>query len=347
MRWFGSALTLAMLVCGCAPARFYRLTRINGVPAIAPPGFKDGDRQVTIRVAGGARGACEIRSQDFRFEGTPREAVVTVDLGTLFPDGAYDEVAHQSFEAFRVALEGLEEQQGCLPAGGARLIAARVAEALPLVFQDVTFYRNHYNPFRTWVDLEPGVRLVRQAALVDGEGELTAGGPPVMYAVVERPGSNGVRFQPLPEGASEAPHQRLFLRTKFLNALAGKPEQHSMLLAAADLRVLNDLTEKFIADPAAVCDTAPSPCSIFPHRITVVPELAVTARGRVVYVDPVSTVMDVLRRYYGKTPPRRAMETVSVERPFAGGYAKVDLKGAGPLALKLPVVAGDRIRWRE
>jgi hypothetical protein len=351
MRFLIAAAALVLAGCG-GPARSYRLFKINGVPAIAPPAYKDGDKLVEAKapgVRGAARAACEVNSQDFRLRLAGKDAVITVDLGTLFPDGAYDNVAHNSFEAFRVAVEKLEEGEKCLRPGAGRLIAERVAEALPVPFQDVTFYRNRYDPYRTWVDLQPGMRVIRQAAVPDAAGN---GAAPrvetVEYRVLERAGTDGVRFDRAPDEAPDLPHQRLFLRTIFYNAQAGRPEQHATLVSARDLTEMSRYTAELDTGAATVCDAQPSPCRVFPHRFTVVPEIAVSARGRQEYFAPVSSVGELLRRVYGAKPlPPKVVETLTVEREYAGKHIKIDLKGAGDLALRMPLVGGDRIRWSE
>jgi hypothetical protein len=340
----------AVMLAGCGgPVRSYRLFQINGVPAIAPPAYRDGDRKVEVRIAGVVAGSCEVASQDFRMRPAGRDAHVTVDLTTLFPEGAYDEVAHASFEEFRASVEKLEEVRQCLRPGAARLIARRVAEALPVPFQDVTFFRNRYDPYRTWVDLQPGMRLIRQTAVPEPAGD---GTPPrietVEYRVVERAGTDGVRLEPSPDDAPDLPHHRLFLRTIFYNAQAGRPEQHATLVSAPDLARMGSYTAELNRGSAALCDAHPSPCRIFPHRFTVVPEIAVRARGRTEYFAPVSSVGELLRRVFGFKIPPRALQTLTVEREYAGKHVKVDLKGAGErLLLTLPLVAGDRIRWSQ
>ncbi len=340
---------LVLVLAGCGPARSYRIIRINGVPGIAPPVYRDGVRHLKLTVTGAradARGACAIESRDFRLGWTAEGAAVSVDLETLFPDGAYDEAAHGSFEAFRIQLEALEKRDGCLRPGGARTIAQRVAESLPVPFQDVAFYRNRYNPYRTWVDLEPGMRLLRQS-VQDGIGSRAPSSIVSEYKLLDRPDSTGVRFDSAPDGAPDLPFQRLFLRTAFSGARTAGSEQYATLVSAPDLRTMEEITEKFEENPAAVCDARPSPCTVFPNRVTMVPEIPVKARDTLVYVDPVSCLGDVLRRVYQKEPPKKAVETLTVERPFGGGYARIDLKSAGSLALRVPVVAGDRLRWDE
>ncbi len=341
---------LVVVLAGCGPARSYRIIRINGVPGIAPPVYHDGARHLKLTVTGvrsDAPGQCAIRSRDFRLDWAGQAAVVFIDLETLFPQGAYDEVAHGSFEAFRIQLETLEKRDGCLRPGGGRMIAQRIAESLPVPFQDVAFYRNRYNPYRTWVDLEPGMRLLRQSVVQDGNGSGSPSSVASEYKLLDRPDSAGVRFDSAPDGAPDLPFQRLFLRTTFNGERAAGSEQYATLVSAPDLRTMDEITAKFDENPAAVCDARPSPCTVFPNRVTMVPEIPVRARDTLVYVDPVSSVGDVLHRVYQKEPPKRAVETLTVERPFAGGYARIDLKRAGDLALRVPVVAGDRLHWDE
>ncbi len=115
MSRFCPALVAAcLLLSACAPKLHYRITRINGVPSIAPPGYRDQtppDVRVTIdgvTVPNAKTGDCNLSLNEFALEwggGSKRRVVATVKLNALFPDGAYDEVARQAFHQFQTALE--------------------------------------------------------------------------------------------------------------------------------------------------------------------------------------------------------------------------------------------------
>ncbi len=65
---------------------------------------------------------------------------------------------YDSFVAFSSALAGLEAS-GCLTPGGARVLAARVAQALPLTFAETLQFAYGVRSDLRWVDLAPGMTL--------------------------------------------------------------------------------------------------------------------------------------------------------------------------------------------
>ncbi len=65
---------------------------------------------------------------------------------------------YDAFAAFSAALPALEAS-GCLTAGGARVLAFRVAQALPLTFAETLQFGYGLRPDQRWVDLAPGMSL--------------------------------------------------------------------------------------------------------------------------------------------------------------------------------------------
>jgi hypothetical protein len=342
-------------LAGCAarrPRLEYRLIRINGVPAIAPPGYAEGARETRVTVPAAAAnrpaGECSLALGSFQASPAAQGAfAVRVDLEALFPEGAYDEVAREAFLSFRRELEILEERKHCLLPGAARLVAERVAEALPVPFQDVAFYRNGYNALGGYVDLAPGERAFQQSlAASDGTFAQTDA---LGYEFTARAGSDGTSVRATgghPElsfvrwDEAAAFHHRLFLRTRFLHQASAKPELHAVLLAAPDLAALAELTRS--KDPEDACAEAAGkvPCVIFPNRLTVGPQILVAARGKPAWVDITASAGELPRRAGAKAP------RLKLRRLFAGKLVPVNLTGAGPLALRVPLVAGDELKWQ-
>jgi hypothetical protein len=85
-------------------------------------------------------------------------AVVTVQPTNLYTDSR--QALQASFVAFRQQVEALELQASpALIAGGARLLLARVAAALPLRYDEILFYHYGLDPARQCIDLQPGMQL--------------------------------------------------------------------------------------------------------------------------------------------------------------------------------------------
>jgi len=85
-------------------------------------------------------------------------AVVTVQPGNLYTDSRA--ALQASWVLFRQQVESLELQATpALIAGGARLLLARVAAALPLRYDEILFYVYGLDPARQCLDLQPGMQL--------------------------------------------------------------------------------------------------------------------------------------------------------------------------------------------
>ncbi len=85
-------------------------------------------------------------------------AVVTVQPGNLWTDSRA--ALQASFILFRQQVESLELQSTpALIGGGARILLARVAAALPLRYDEILFYYYGLDPARQCLDLQPGMQL--------------------------------------------------------------------------------------------------------------------------------------------------------------------------------------------
>lgn len=364
-----AALAAACLMLSACAAKqlHYRITRINGVPAIAPPGYQDRTPSPDVRVRipdAGARGAdaarCNLSLKEFELRsggGTARQVTVTTRLNTLFPDGAYDEVARQSFEQFRIALEKLE-QQGCLVPGAGWRVAERASEAWPMPFQDVVYYRDGYNPILGYVDLRPGMRILQQAAAGQPNPDAKYKTQQVAYNILAAPGGQAVMFSKASAGdpsgwaldlhGKQSPRYRLFLRIIFVHQRSPTPERNSVLLGAGSLEQLHQATLRLAEDAEATCQgkltKAPPECTVFPQRVTAGPEIPVTLNGKPAFLPVTYTLHDVLRRQKGLTP-QQFLSKLEVQRLYAGKYFKVVFNQSDLAVIGLPLVPGDKVRW--
>jgi len=88
---------------------------------------------------------------------TGLNALVTVAATNLYSTSGHVAL-YNSFVAFSAALLPLEAN-GCLTVGGARVLSARVAQALPLTFAETLQFTYGLRSDVRWVDLAPGMML--------------------------------------------------------------------------------------------------------------------------------------------------------------------------------------------
>jgi hypothetical protein len=369
MSRFCPALVVAcLLLSACAPKLHYRITRINGVPSIAPPGYRDQTPPPDVRVTidgvtapNAKTGDCNLSLNEFALEwggGTKRRVTATVKLNALFPDGAYDEVARQAFHQFQIALEKLEEEKGCLVSGGSWTVAHRVAEAMPMPFQDVVCYIIGYNPQRGYIDLRPGMRILQQAVQEHRDPKAKVETQEVAFDVTPGATGHGVTFTKEDGGGASdwaldlrdkrAPHYRLFLRIRFFSEPSSVPERDSVLVGAAKLEQLQEATIKLAQDAPATCSgqltRVPPECTVFPRRVTAGPEIGIRLKGKPAYVPIASSLHNLMVKEKGMTP-QKFLSKLELQRLYAGKYFKVKIEKTDLKAIGLPLVVGDKVRW--
>jgi len=131
-----------IVITSCAGPRAYRYT--NHV--LMPPGVRKAEisaRTVTLPLAV----MCHVDSEAVMIEPSRREVRVTVKPGELRAEPA------GWLENWAESLE----QRGCIPIGGGPILAAQVAEIVPLE-RGIAFSLLH-PPERDYVDLNAGSRL--------------------------------------------------------------------------------------------------------------------------------------------------------------------------------------------
>ncbi|MBV8581884.1 MAG: hypothetical protein JOZ86_14780 [Candidatus Eremiobacteraeota bacterium] len=148
----------------------------NGVvpgPFVFPPWFNSSSQNaLTLAVPGVAGpnaapgGGCTVApsgpNTDFaltgwQISGGILNALVTVAATNLYSMSGRGKL-YDAFVAFSAALLPLETN-GCLTIGGARVLAARVAQALPLTFAETLQFTYGVRSDLRWVDLAPGMML--------------------------------------------------------------------------------------------------------------------------------------------------------------------------------------------
>lgn len=144
-------------------------------PFVLPPWFDPASTAgLTLSIPGvagpnaSASGGCTLApsgaNTDFALTGwvvSPTTQVLNARV-TVAPTHLYSMTdrgkLYDAFVAFGTGLVGLEAS-GCLTAGGARVMAARVAQALPLTFAETLQFGYGVRSDLRWVDLAPGMTL--------------------------------------------------------------------------------------------------------------------------------------------------------------------------------------------
>ena len=359
---------IAILLTGCAArtnrvssipgaGSAYRVASVNGLPFVFPPSARTNEVEQHISVPGVRRGAaaCSLTASTLPFQWDARGRIVRTHLA--FENNFSQEGFRNSFEAFRAALEKLEQNR-CLAPGDAQRILNRMTERQPLPYLETLFARYGYNTFKGFVDVRPGMHLHVQYAIVK-PGHTTADRLEDFdigthhYDVVDgirlkRTAGDASIFQ---RAAAEVPDleahtraaYRIFYLTKFLK-IAGQPERASNLLGTRTVAALQEGTAKFLQDAALTCDgklTAEAPeCVALSRRVFYQPQVQVTLNGK---PDEIDVGMNV-----GYLFNQRKIKASSfmLERRYGKGYKPFRLPGEKSLATSIPLLTGDRIVWK-
>ena len=163
-------------------------------------------------------------------------------------------------------------------------------------------------------------------------------------------GSGGLRFVSLQPQLKERPAdqpsarqlipdaQRRFRRHRFFYELLVKRQDEvrgAVLLGGATMDELDQLAERLLFDPSAVCGGQSLQCTVFPGTCTVSVEIEIVVNGAPRRVLWGSTLGNVA------THPQH----VELLRDYRGRLTPVELNAADPSALRLPLLPGDRLNW--
>jgi hypothetical protein len=253
-----------------------------------------------------------------------------------------------SFRAFAQALEALEHNgtNNCLVPGGAALITARLAAALPLQYDELLAFNHSFSPANRCVDLAPGMDLVIEVSnyqylapptLPGGARNAYGGGTASRHTVRRRLdgtlGFNafldavaGFQIETLnpPQiaglldlaavGRNRA-HYRVIYPPQLDSAvainLAPSPARNVTLLAADTLADLESATQHYLQDGTTGGVGA---ASFFTGRASVVPHVPVRINGLATTVPLGTTLRDLLAAQCVATPYEIAQLGVQLTR---------------------------------
>jgi hypothetical protein len=174
-----------------------------------------------------------------------------------------------------------------------------------------------------------GTEIARYQMLATGELEQTA----VQSRVEQRPADQPPVQKLLSESQRRYSNHRLFYQV----LVSKKADIRSaVLLSAASMDALDRLTEQLLTEPDSVCDGVSTHCTAFPEACSVSLEFEIVVNGARRSVPWTSVLADVVERH------RR----VELFRPYTGRLAPVEIDPTDPSAFRLPLLPGDRVKWR-
>jgi hypothetical protein len=321
-----------------------------------------------------------IKSGSFHIasSGSTLEVAISVTGGLHLFDTDHDvrKNLHEEFEALYVTLDELETKNKLVP-GGARLIASRLAEHLPLPIEETLLYsfgmvNNRFSFLDThqvYVDLKPGLRLkislsgfYHQPSIESNGQPLSAfGGTGVEYITLSYdPDTKAVVFNSFlnKQAVSQAdPTTKPHIASSVLDLAAATEQRayHRLYYPSAGNRfapptVPNSLpennativsTDNYVTLPEAKLIEPNGSSVLFSGRSLIIPEFRVTINSNEVYVPIGTTLRHIVEQEMNTmVPPVQLKMTRQVN-----GYT-VPITFADPVVgFDLPLLAGDRIQW--
>jgi len=175
-----------------------------------------------------------------------------------------------------------------------------------------------------------GTEIARYQVLATGRLEQIA----LQSRVAQRPADQPPVQQLLSESQKRYQHHRLFYQV-LVNKKADI--RSAALLSAVSIDELDRLTEQLLTEPDSVCDGVSTHCTAFPEACSVSLEIEISVNGAARLVPWTSVLADVVERY----------RHVELFRPYVGRLAPVEIDSRDPSALRIPLLPGDRVKWRR
>lgn len=355
---------VCLLSAGCGVRKplslDWRFISTDTTATLLPPGVAGADvtrRILTTDITAG-KGPCpgEIRVRK-------NHIVATVNRGALdaSPDGWLTVWAADA------------ESRGCIAAGEAPKLAARVAESLPLDPQKafhVLYPDDLVPPVRLQV-VSPILRDESAPVLNDeqvaGNGnQLTLtvradnliGYETALYAV--QPKASGAGYVISPQYAdrhlgaaserrqqpatnyfqfpAEAAFFRLFVKS-------GQTDYTALAIAAPTRAELARLAAALEAGTTSCETLGPKSCIAIPRRVALNPVVPVTINGAEVLVRWSADLAEAIRGA-GERRPDNLLATLAISRLYGGRPTPVDFDRMNPAILRLPIAGGEIISWK-
>jgi len=371
MRWVHFILTaaVALALAGCAGPAAYRYA--NHI--LIPPGVKSAavsQRTVTVPVAAN----CSSSEDGLAMARRGHAIRLTIKTAPLLthPPGWLSN--------WGTSLE----KRGCLRIGDGGVLAARVAEVVPL---DPRAAFNLVRPSvltAGYVDVgpehrlkvvgpilregaPPGASAIESSQVTGSGGKLTVavhtskdflGYETAWFGVqplVGRPGSRIAVLSTEDNMGGKLTHPAK-PRLDYFQFPADaafyrlfyltriSKADHDIAVLAAPTQAELEELTQRFAADPEICATVAGRCILIPRESAVVPHIVVTAAGSEIPVVTGGTVRDALKAA-GVPKPEAVLPTLEVQRRYAGRLVRVLFNRGQPEILDLPLTGGEDIRW--
>jgi hypothetical protein len=174
-----------------------------------------------------------------------------------------------------------------------------------------------------------GTEIVRYRVLPAGMLEQIE----LKSSLTQRPADQPPVRQLISESQRRYLHHRLFYQV-----LVNKKSdvRSAVLLSAASIDELDRLTTKLLSEPDSVCGGVSTHCTAFPEACTASLEIQIVVNRAPRTVVWGSTLTGVAGNH------RR----IEMSRPYLGRLTPVEIDSRDPETLRVPLLPGDRIKWR-
>ena len=274
------------------------------------------------------------------------------------------------------------ESQGCIAPGEGSILAARIAESLPLD-PALAFHLLYPNDRQSGqVDIAPPVRLqvvspilrddaAPDAPIIDTSGSGNSitvslksadnliGYETAWYAAQSRTTGAGFTIAPLyaDRHVKDTTERRSQPATNYLRFPADAAfyrlfyksgqTDFTALVVAAPTRAELDRRTGMLDTSTASCDKlSGNLCVAIPRRVAINPMISVTVNGVEVMVAWGANVAEAIRNA-GERQPEAVLSGLTISRLYNGHPTPVDFDHSNPAILKLNLTGSEIISWRQ
>jgi hypothetical protein len=299
---------------------------------------------------------CSAASGPFRLNGTASGGNVALPSLRTWSRESAEGAFHQHFEDFIGQIAALAGK-GCISVRRAVRFEEGIRQAVPVTVHDTMLYRYRYMAGTSFINLEPGMRLLIQRAEYDRSGEFQ--GTETVYYRILRDSGGTLHIRPVKavhEGrARTLPddldlgdrirgdiYARLFLSG---NLVPRDLNYAALVMGARSLTGMTAITRELETHPEAGCPAQSNNdvvCKPYSGLVTAVAELGVRVNGKKLFVTPGANLRGVLAKA-GKSSCAADLHSLRVEREFLGHPIRIVFNPATDAIMHLTVVANDRI----
>ncbi|MGH9473237.1 MAG: hypothetical protein ACRD13_09310 [Terriglobales bacterium] len=260
---------------------------------------------------------------------------------------------------FRTAVLN-RQAEGCFGAAGTAEILAALATSTAMSPKEAFYLRYGPSPVTGYVNLEPGFRLQATTLLQTRRGAVV-GQQTQWFRCRGRPGG-GIAITPvgrpqtrwyLSARPQRPPRLRLFTpaAARYWRLLwwlgASRANHFNMIVAAENRAALARATRQLRINPGSCAHWAMRGawCQPLPRRTVLTAEIHIGANGRPAYV-PFDFTIGQAMVFLGVADPAATLRTLRVWRRFDGRSVPIAFSASSPIILNVPLMMGDRLRWR-